>query len=158
MSLRRFGVAALLTALATSTAFAQDKAAKTSTPGASSLKGMWVGFSMFNGDQRPATFVFDSTDAGWLGSTLVPEMGADSIYFDRIVVKKDSVNFIISFGSDAIGVRGAFAGNYYSAEFIVQGTPMGTLRMARAGSAEAAELLTPPREDVDVSRHELKRE
>jgi hypothetical protein len=146
MSVRRLGMTtALVSALAASAAFAQDKPdAKAAAPAASSLKGTWVGFSMFNGDQRPAKFTFDSTATGWVGATLIPEMGADSIYFDRVTVKKDSVTFLIPFGSDAVGVRGALSGNYYSAEFIVQGSPMGTLNMARAGTAEAAKLLTPP--------------
>lgn len=147
MSLRRLGTTtALLSAIVASAAFAQEKpdAAKATAPAVSSLKGTWVGFSMFNGDQRPARFTFDSTATGWVGATLIPEMGGDSIYFDRVTVKKDSVTFLIPFGSDAIGVRGALAGNYYTAEFIVQGSPMGSLSMARAGTAEAAKLLTPP--------------
>jgi len=154
MSFRRLGTtAALLSALAATAAFAQDKPeAKPAAPAASSLKGTWVGFSMFNGDQRPAKFSFDSTATGWVGATLIPEMGSDSIYFDRFSVKKDSVSFIIPFGSDAIGVRGAVSGNYYTAEFIVQGSPMGSLRMARAGTAEAAQLLTPPMEQLDERR------
>lgn len=155
MSLRRIGsTAALLSALVTSAAFAQDKPeAKPAAPAAaSSLKGTWVGFSLFNGDQRPAKFSFDSTSSGWVGATLIPEMGGDSIYFDRFSVKNDSVSFIIPFGSDAIGVRGAVSGNYYTAEFIVQGSPMGSLRMARAGTAEAANLLTPPMEQLDNRR------
>jgi hypothetical protein len=151
MSLRRFGTTtALLSFLAAGSVLAQEKPeTKPATPpaaAASSLKGTWVGFSMFNGDQRPATFTFDSTSAGWVGATLVPEMGGDSIYFDRFNMKKDSVSFIIPFGNDAIGVRGVLSGNYYTAEFIVQGSPMGNLRMARAGTAEAAQLLTPPRQ------------
>ncbi len=154
MSLRRFGItAALLSAAAATSALAQDKPeSKPAAPAATGLKGTWVGFSMFNGDQRPAKFTFDSTSAGWVGATLVPEMGSDSIYFDRFSVKKDSVSFIIPFGNDAIGVRGAVSGNYYMAEFIVQGSPMGSLRMARAGTAEAAQLLTPPMEQLDSRR------
>jgi hypothetical protein len=154
MSFRRLGTTtALLSVMAASAAFAQDKPeAKPATPAASSLKGTWVGFSMFNGDQRPAKFTFDSTATGWVGATLIPEAGSDSIYFDRFSVKKDSVSFIIPFGSDAIGVRGSLSGNYYTAEFIVQGSPMGSLRMARAGTAEAAQLLTPPMEQLERRR------
>jgi hypothetical protein len=153
MSLRRLGTTtALLSALAVSAALAQDKPEAKPAAAASTLKGTWVGFSMFNGDQRPAKFSFDSTSTGWVGATLIPEMGGDSIYFDRFSVKKDSVSFIIPFGSDAIGVRGTLSGNYYTAEFIVQGSPMGSLRMARAGTAEAAQLLTPPMEQLDERR------
>ncbi|HEY4305113.1 MAG TPA: hypothetical protein VGM82_11630 [Gemmatimonadaceae bacterium] len=145
MSVRRIGTtAALLSALLACSAFAQDKPAATKPAASTSLKGTWVGFSMFNGDQRQAKFIFDSTSTGWSGATLIPEMGADSIYFDKMTVKKDSVSFLIPFGADAVGVRGAYSGNYYSADLIVQGAPMGTLRMARAGTAEAAQLLTPP--------------
>jgi hypothetical protein len=154
MSFRRLGTTtALLSALAAGAALAQDKPeSKPAAPAATSLKGTWVGFSMFNGDQRPAKFTFDSTAAGWVGATLVPEAGPDSIYFDRFSVKKDSVSFIIPFGSESIGVRGAVSGNYFTAEFIVQGAPMGTLRTARAGTAEAANLLTPPTERLDERR------
>jgi hypothetical protein len=147
MSLPRLGIAtALLTVFATGAALAQNapESKPAAPPAPSSMKGTWVGFALFNGDQRPVKFTFDSTDAGWVGATLVPEAGADSIYLDGITVKKDSVNFEIPFGNQAIGVRGSLAGNIYNGEFIVQGEAMGTLRMARAGSAEAANLLTPP--------------
>jgi hypothetical protein len=158
MSLSRFGTAALLSAVIATSASAQDKpVAKAATPASTSLKGTWVGFSMFNGDQRPARFTFDSTSTGWTGATLIPEMGADSLYFDRLTVKKDSVSFLIPFGSDAVGVRGSMSGNYYNADLIVQGAPMGTLRMARAGTAEAAQLLTPPLEQLDDARRGAKR-
>jgi hypothetical protein len=167
MSLRRLGVAtALVTAFAAGTALAQGnpdpKPASPPAPaqaGAPSvgMKGLWVGFALFNGDQRPVKFTFDSTEAGWGGATLVPEMGPDSIYLDRVTVKRDSVSFLIPFGNESIGVRGAFSGNVYNGEFIVQGAPMGTLRMARAGSAEAANLLTPPTELLDDSARPVLR-
>lgn len=160
MSLRHLGAsAALLTAFVAVAAAAQDPkpaAAPAAAPAATSLKGTWVGFAVFNGDQRPAKFTFDSTATGWVGATLVPEAGPDSIYLDRVSVKKDSVSFSIPFGSDAIGVRGSLSGNWYNGEFIVQGAPMGTLRMARAGSAEAAQLLTPPMDLIDEA-HRAKR-
>jgi hypothetical protein len=151
---RRIGtIVALLSAVAAGSALAQDKpeSKPAAAAAASSLKGTWVGFALFNGEQRPATFTFDSTETGWVGATLVPEMAADSIYFDRFSVKKDSVAFIIPFGSDAIGVRGSLAGNYYTADLIAQGSAMGSLRLARAGSAEAAQLLTPPMDRVDAA-------
>ena len=160
MSPRRIGVTAtLLTAFVAGAALAQGAPdpkpapapAPAPTVAASSLKGTWVGFAMFNGDERPARFTFDSTSAGWVGATLVPEAGPDSIYLDRMSVKKDSVSFAIPFGNESIGVRGALSGNWYTAEFIVQGASMGTLRMARAGTAEAAQLLTPPTEQLDES-------
>lgn len=160
MLLRRLGASAAFLTVAAGSAVAQakpdPKPAAAPTVAASSLKGTWVGFALFNGDQRPAKFTFDSTSTGWVGATLVPEVGPDSIYLDRVTVKKDSVSFAIPFGSDAIGVRGALSGNYYNGEFIMQGAPMGTLRMARAGSAEAAQLLTPPTELVDEA-HRTKR-
>ena len=80
MSLRRLGVAtALVTTFAAGTAFAQSNSdpkpapapAQAGTP--AGMKGIWVGFALFNGDQRPVKFTFDSTDAGWVGATLVPE-------------------------------------------------------------------------------------
>jgi hypothetical protein len=164
MSLRRLGAAtALITAFASATAAAQSKPepkpAGTPAPAAatSGLKGTWVGFALFTGDQRPVKFTFDSTDAGWVGATLVPEIGPDSVYLDRVTVKRDSVSFLIPFGGNSIGVRGALAGNAYNGEFLVQGSPMGTLRMARAGSAEAANLLTPPTELLDDERFARRR-
>jgi hypothetical protein len=164
MSLRRLGVAtALVTTFAAATAFAQSNSdpkpapapAQAGTP--AGMKGTWVGFALFNGDQRPVKFTFDSTEAGWVGATLVPEMGADSIYLDRVTVKRDSVSFLIPFGNESIGVRGALSGNLYSGEFIMQGAASGSLRMARAGSAEAANLLTPPMDLRDESIRALHR-
>jgi hypothetical protein len=161
MSLRHLGAsAALFTALVAGSAAAQDPKPAATPPApaaASSMKGTWVGFAVFNGDQRPVKFNFDSTADGWVGATQVPEAGPDSIYLDRVTVKKDSVSFAIPFGAEAIGVRGALSGNWYNGEFIVQGAPMGTLRMARAGSAEAAQLLTPPVDLLDDA-HRAKRQ
>jgi len=165
MSLRHIGVTtALLTTLVSGAVLAQANpdpkpaAAPVQAGSPSGMKGTWVGFALVNGDQRPVKFTFDSTDAGWIGATLIPEMGADSVYLDRVTVKRDSVAFAIPFGSDMIGVRGALSGNIYSGEFIIQGAPMGSLRMARAGSAEAANLLTPPTDLFDdAARTRLRR-
>lgn len=159
MLLRQLGASVALLTIAAGSALAQAKpeAKPDAKPAATGLKGTWVGFAVFNGDQRPAKFTFDSTSTGWVGATLVPEAGPDSIYVDRLKVTKDSVSFLIPFGNDAIGVRGALSGNFYSGEFIVQGASMGTLRMARAGTAEAANLLTPPMDLRDEKERGIRR-
>jgi hypothetical protein len=148
MSLRRIVVAtAFLSTIAALPAIAQSASTPAADKAAAgSMKGTWVGFAFVNGDQRPVKFTFDSTATGWVGATLIPEMGADSVYLDPVKVTKDSLAFGIPFGAQSIGVRGARSGNLYGGEFVMEGSVIGTLQMARAGTAEAARLLTPPME------------
>jgi hypothetical protein len=111
---------------------------------ATSLKGLWVGFVEFGGTERPVKFAFDSAATGWVGATMIAEAGPDSLYLDPIVIKKDSVSFGLGVGGATVMFRGVRTGNVYAGEMTMQGQPGGSVRLARAGTAEAAQLLTPP--------------
>jgi hypothetical protein len=78
-------------------------------------------------------------------------MGRDSLYMDGVKVKGDSVRFSLNIQGTAVGFNGAKSGNWFNADIFFNGQVAGTVRMARAGSAELAQLLTPPT-DLDDRR------
>lgn len=147
MSARRLILnSAALLAVASSSLLAQSDTAKKTTAPGKGLKGTWVGVATANGDPRNVTFVFDSTATGWVGATTLPEMGTtDSLYFDRIAIKGDTVNLSLPIQPQmGVTFRGVLTGNKFNADLWINGQVAGNLRMARAGSAEAAAIFGPP--------------
>lgn len=140
------------------TAFAQSSATPAGAPAASgaatTLKGTWVGFANTEqGGQQRVTFVFDSTATdGWSGATVAEQMGRDSLYMEGVKVKGDSVKFSLNIQGTPIGFNGARNGNWFNADIFFNGQSAGTLKLARAGSAELAQLLTPPTDLEDRRR------
>lgn len=149
MRVRRLliGSSVALVASATS-AFAQSSATPAGAPAgaANTIKGTWVGFANTQqGGQQRVTFVFDSTATdGWSGATVADGMGRDSLFMDGVKVKGDSVKFALNIQGTAVAFSGAKSGNWFNADIFFNGQNAGTVKMARAGSAELAQLLTPP--------------
>ncbi len=138
---------------AATSAFAQSSSATpagapAASAAATGLKGTWVGFANTQqGGQQRVTMVFDSTATdGWSGATVADGMGRDSLYLDGMKVKGDSVRFTLNIQGSAVGFTGTKSGNWLNADIFFNGQNAGTLKLARAGSAELAQLLTPPME------------
>lgn len=152
MRIRRLLIGSSVALVATATsAFAQSSATPAGAPAAAAantIKGTWVGFANTQqGGQQRVTFVFDSTATdGWSGATVAEQMGRDSLYMDGVKVKGDSVKFSLNIQGTPIGFNGARSGNWFNADIFFNGQNAGTLKLARAGSAELAQLLTPPME------------
>lgn len=125
---------------------AQDAKPAAAPAAKPSLKGTWVGFANTQNGNQPVTFVFDSTADGWSGGAYSAQMGRDTLYFTSVKVKGDTVNFAMDIQGTAISFSGVRSGNTYSSDIWMNGTSAGTLRIAKAGTAEAANLLTPPEE------------
>jgi hypothetical protein len=151
---RRLLTALAIATVASTSSLAQTSAAPAAAKAPVSLKGTWVGFANTQNGKQRLTFVFDSTEKGWVGASYAPEMGPDSLYFDDVKVKGDSLTFSLTFQNTPIGIRGLHSGNIYDADVWVQGQNAGTVRLAKAGSAEAAELLSSPFDDEQRRRRQ----
>lgn len=133
-------------AIAQSAAPSAAPAAPAAKPApATPLKGTWVGFTDGPQGHSNVTIVFDSTGTdGLFGSMVIPDLTRDSIPLEAVKLKADTLSFGISVQGTPVGMKGLRSGNLYTGEIWVQGNNYGTIKIARAGTTEAANLLTPP--------------
>lgn len=138
---------------ASSTGSAPAKPAAAAAAPSKSIKGTWVGFANTQNGNQPVTIVFDSTADGWVGATVAPQMQSDSLYLEGVKMKGDTVTFSLNIQGTGVGFFLNHNGNRMNGDVWVNGQSAGTMRLARAGSAEAAELMTPPSLLDDRRRH-----
>jgi hypothetical protein len=128
---------------------------------AQTVRGAWAGAVYGFGAPQSITLTLDSSASGWTGRLTAPAFRRDSIPFDSILVRGDSVSTAFTVDGHSVAFHTALGAGRerIDGQVIVDKSEIGAVRLGRAGSTLAGALqaearaLTSPATDPAAPPH-----